>query len=102
VPSWVVEKVVSFDDHPAVDLADHLPTCLAFIEAALANNTQHAVLVHCTAGISRSATVVIAYLMRRFACSFLSAYAFVAEKRPVICPNSGFQEQLRDGQWFSL
>lgn len=95
LPPGIVEQHVSFDDHPGVDLLVRLPACLAFLETALRENPRHAVLVHCTAGISRSASVVIAYLMRRFAVPFETAYAYVATKRPIVCPNWGFQEQLR-------
>lgn len=54
----------------------------------------HRVLVHCFAGISRSATIVIAYLMKTKKWPFLKAYEFVKAKRPVIDPNLGFIYQL--------
>jgi protein-tyrosine phosphatase len=49
-----------------------------------------AVLVHCAAGVSRSASVVIYYIMRHFRWSFAKALAHVKAKRSVICPNDGF------------
>lgn len=52
------------------------------------------VLVHCDKGVSRSATVLIAYLMRTYRWSFNVALAFVAEKRR-IKPNENFKEQLQ-------
>ncbi|KAF3928614.1 hypothetical protein AA313_de0204485 [Arthrobotrys entomopaga] len=52
------------------------------------------VLVHCDQGVSRSATVVIAYLMRLHKWSFIDTYAFVKEKRR-IRPNQNFREQLQ-------
>lgn len=45
-------------------------------------------------GKSRSATVVIAYLMNRFHLSVLDALARLREARPVCEPNSGFMHQL--------
>lgn len=48
------------------------------------------VLVHCFAGSSRSATVVIAYLMSRNSLDFNTAYRFVKEKRYETEPNLGF------------
>ena len=46
-------------------------------------------------GISRSPTIVISYLMYKEKMKFEEAYDFVKEKRKVISPNSGFQEQLK-------
>lgn len=54
------------------------------------------VLVHCAAGVSRSASFTIAYLMNRHDMDYLSALAFVKQKRKVINPNSGFRKQLQE------
>ena len=48
------------------------------------------VLVHCAAGVSRSASIVIAYLMRIKGWTYAEAFSYVKSKRFVICPNSGF------------
>ena len=53
------------------------------------------ILVHCMAGASRSATIVIAYLMWTEKLKFVKAFDFVKEKRPIVCPNMGFQDQLK-------
>uniref|UniRef100_A0A0K0DLM5 TYR_PHOSPHATASE_2 domain-containing protein n=1 Tax=Angiostrongylus cantonensis TaxID=6313 RepID=A0A0K0DLM5_ANGCA len=55
---------------------------------------ESAVLVHCLAGVSRSATVVAAYLITACDLSFSSALKFIAKKRPVVNPNFGFRMQL--------
>jgi protein-tyrosine phosphatase len=47
-------------------------------------------LVHCAAGISRSSSTVIAYLMKKFGWTYVKAHGFVRGKRPVISPNNGF------------
>jgi hypothetical protein len=52
------------------------------------------VYVHCQAGISRSASIVIAYFIRKYLISVDQAFALVAQKRPCIYPNLGFQKQL--------
>ncbi len=55
------------------------------------------------AGVSRSASVVIAYIMKTENCSFQSAFAEVKIARPAIKPNAGFTEQLKKfGQWISF
>ena len=52
------------------------------------------ILIHCMAGVSRSVTLTIAYLMYRYRMSMQSAYQFVKEKRPAISPNLNFMGQL--------
>ena len=52
------------------------------------------VLVHCAMGVSRSATALVAYLMRAYQWNVNDALAFVAEKRR-IKPNENFKEQLQ-------
>jgi protein-tyrosine phosphatase len=54
------------------------------------------VLVHCAAGVSRSASFVIAYLMRVEKMKYVDAYQSVKTKRQIIRPNSGFVKQLRE------
>jgi protein-tyrosine phosphatase len=62
-----------------------------FIDAAIARG---ACLVNCSAGVSRSASVCIAYLMTRKKATFDEAFSTVAKARPEICPNVGFRAQL--------
>ena len=59
-----------------------------------------AVLVHCAAGVSRSATLVLAYLMRRMGWQYLQAFGFVQQRRPYIRPNPGFVLQLQAYQLY--
>ncbi len=53
-----------------------------------------AVLVHCYAGISRSVSVCIAYLMRFKGMSYDKACGFMFDKRPCSSPNSKFRLDL--------
>ena len=53
------------------------------------------VLVHCSSGISRSSTIVIAYLMKHRKLSLESAYDKVFRSRPIIVPNDGFFRALQ-------
>jgi len=54
------------------------------------------VLVHCLAGISRSVTVTVAYLMFCMSLSLEDAYEFLRRVRPNISPNFNFMGQLAD------
>lgn len=53
------------------------------------------VLVHCAAGRSRSASIVIAYLMNRLDLTLAQALQFVKSKRPQVSPNSSFMKELK-------
>ena len=53
-----------------------------------------AILVHCMAGISRSPSVVAAYLMRAEGLSLADALAAIVSVRPIVSPNRGFLVQL--------
>lgn len=52
------------------------------------------VLVHCQAGMSRSASIVAAYLMTEYDIDPMEAVAMIREKRPVIEPSATFWHQL--------
>ena len=54
-------------------------------------------LVHCSQGVSRSVTLVIAYLMWRRDLCFEEAFAAVKAARGVANPNIGFVCQVRLG-----
>lgn len=74
-----------------------LPQFIRRIEAALEDG-RGAVLVHCAAGRSRSAAVVIAYLMVKHDWRFEVANTFVQKKRK--CVSTKFEDQLR--LWYDV
>jgi len=83
---------IQIQDSSDQNLLSILPSCIDFISKGIKKNS---VLVHCGAGISRASSVVIAYLMSAKRDSFENIWAFVKERRPWACPNSGFQRQLK-------
>lgn len=85
------EKISTYFDYTYDFINEHI---------SLGNN----VLVHCAAGISRSATIIINYLLRKIyetedvrtcPCKLLqNIIQFMRKSRPKVNPNSGFQSQL--------
>eukprot|EP01071_Lankesteria_metandrocarpae_P006365 Lankesteria_metandrocarpae@DN4329_c0_g1_i1.p1 len=57
-------------------------------------NRGESVLVHCKSGVSRSATVILCYLVTRKNFSLHDAFFHVRSKREVVSPNMGFMRQL--------
>ncbi|KAG2374315.1 hypothetical protein C9374_010885 [Naegleria lovaniensis] len=66
--------------------------CFQFIE--MAKREQRKVLVHCFMGMSRSACLVVACLMKFKEWSLEKAFQYVKKKRPSIEINCGFMKQL--------
>ncbi|KAF4794525.1 hypothetical protein TURU_101660 [Turdus rufiventris] len=85
--------VEAFDD-PSFDLSTFFYDAANFIGKAL-NSPGGKVFVHCAMGVSRSATLVLAFLMIHENMTLVDALKAVSAHRN-ICPNSGFLSQLRD------
>ena len=84
-------------DAPGTDLSVYFEDVSRFIGGALAEDTDNKVFVHCFRGVSRSATLVLAYLMtakQPRAMSATDLLEFVRSKRGVADPNIGFWRQL--------
>ncbi len=67
-----------------------------FCSSDEARSKKCGILVHCLAGISRSVTVTVAYLMQKLNLSLNDAYDFVKRKKSNISPNFNFMGQLLD------
>ncbi|KAJ7843737.1 protein-tyrosine phosphatase-like protein [Mycena olivaceomarginata] len=87
---------IAVQDWPDQDLFTHLKAANAFINGAR-EVAEEGVLVHCYQGVSRSATIVAAYLMASHPpvhSSDIAAVTFIRTLRPIVQPNSGFLSQL--------
>lgn len=84
--------MISIDDSHDQDIHQYFESTNAFIKLGTENNGK--VLVHCHAGVSRSATLVLAYLMYEYHMTLDDAKALLKSKRPCTCPNRGFLLQL--------
>lgn len=72
-------------------IGDHFERAIEFV----ASNTTGSTLIHCRAGISRSSTLVMAYLMQVNHWTLNKAFSFVKSKRGCVAPNFGFLGQLQ-------
>jgi len=81
-------------DESTADLGRHLESVCGFIDRTLKSGRN--LLVHCHQGISRSASITIAYLILNHGMSFETAYGMVKRKRACIKPNSGFLRVLQE------
>ena len=94
VPSYnkednFIHKVIGIPDVFTENIIQYFGECLLFME----DNKK--VLVHCMAGASRSATIIIAYLMWKNQLDFTEAVTLLEQIRPIISPNYGFVRQLQ-------
>ncbi|MFS7933174.1 putative phosphoric monoester hydrolase [Helianthus anomalus] len=91
-PNDFTYKTLDVHDRADVNIAQYFDDCFGFINDAKRTGS---VLVHCFAGRSRSATVVVAYLMKTHGMSSSKALNLVKSKRSVVAPNVGFMLQLQ-------
>ncbi|XP_057688404.1 dual specificity protein phosphatase 26-like [Corythoichthys intestinalis] len=82
---------IEANDSCNFDMSVNFQAAADFIHTALSRGGQ--VLVHCHVGVSRSATLVLAYLMLKQRLTLVEAICAVKENRGVI-PNRGFLRQL--------
>merc|ERR1712216_764656 len=70
----------------------NLASAVAFVDASIKAGGR--ALVHCAAGISRSSTIVLAYLVAHHNVSLRRAFELTRQARPVVWPNLGFMRIL--------
>lgn len=87
-----IRHQILLDDTEDADVLRHLLPSIHFIQAEMSKG--RGVLVHCHGGISRSATIVAAYLMYTLNLDPEAALEMIRKVRPNIEPNQGFSRQL--------
>jgi protein-tyrosine phosphatase len=87
---------VGIHDEDAANILLYLNGATKFIHYYISRG--ESVVVHCEMGISRSASICIAYLIKYQGLTREEAYIKIKSKRPHICPNSGFWDQLNTFQ----
>ena len=85
---------IPIDDTSNQNIEQYFDSSYNFIENAV--NTNNNILVHCFAGRSRSASILIAYFMKKNNWSYDLAYQYLKEKRQIIKPNIFFIKELKE------
>lgn len=83
---------IPITDQIGQNVAGYFPQAIEFIDKG--REQKKGVLVHCLAGISRSVTVMLAYLMSHKQLSLNEAYNMVLKRKSNIDPNFHFMQQL--------
>eukprot|EP01061_Rhynchopus_euleeides_P022072 TRINITY_DN35976_c0_g1_i1.p1 TRINITY_DN35976_c0_g1~~TRINITY_DN35976_c0_g1_i1.p1 ORF type:complete len:268 (+),score=43.85 TRINITY_DN35976_c0_g1_i1:220-1023(+) len=94
ITQWEFVKYlhITVKDHSDEPISDHFEEVITWLEDV--RRTQGRVLVHCKQGISRSATMTIAYVMHLCRVPYRVAHDAVQSRRPAINPNLGFVTAL--------
>jgi hypothetical protein len=94
LPEHVKRMYVRLIDSESSDIAAHFDDAGRFIDEELRAGGR--CLIHCAAGISRSATILLSFLMRFRNYDLRSAFNLVKSIRRVVRPNNGFFQNLLD------
>ena len=87
---------IPLEDKTEQDISKFFAEAWDFIEGELSKSPDSRIFVHCYAGVSRSSSIVISYLMKKFNMKYQQAFDVVKMRRPSIYPNEAFVLQLKD------
>nr|XP_028586151.1 dual specificity protein phosphatase 5 [Podarcis muralis] len=85
-------KWIPVEDNHTADISSHFQEAIEFIDCT--RRAGGKILVHCEAGISRSPTICMAYLMKMRKFRLEEAFDYIKQRRSLISPNFGFMGQL--------
>lgn len=95
-PNDFTYKNIPIRDIPGENIDNYFSISNEYISKAIKGGGK--VLVHCMCGVSRSATLVAAYLMYAHNYSCEDAIKLLQKRRSCVDPNDGFKEQLSNFQ----
>ncbi len=94
--SNVVYEHVEIADSQDVLIRQYFQECIDKMNISMKNDG--VLLLHCSAGMSRSPTILMAYFMKMHHMSLQQALHFVRSRHPQTKPNPGFMDDLK---WYS-
>ncbi|XP_070566258.1 dual specificity protein phosphatase 19-like [Ptychodera flava] len=80
-------------DLPETDITSYFDQCFQFIDGA--KTSGGVALIHCNAGVSRSVSIIVAYLMTTEKIPMEESMRQLKQVRPAVGPNQGFKQQLQ-------
>lgn len=86
-------KWIPVEDNNMADISSHFQEAIDFIDHVKQSGGK--VLVHCEAGISRSPTICMAYIMRTQRLQLEEAFDLIKQRRALVSPNFSFMGQLQ-------
>lgn len=86
--------LVPVDDDDHTNISEWFDLVARWIQDRLDDPNPHAVLIHCLAGVSRSCTLLAAYLMKARKLTADQALKLISSQRPQVQPNESFIHQL--------
>lgn len=89
----IMYKFVNCLDLPETNINNILSESVPFIQSSIDNNKN--ILVHCNAGVSRSTSVIIGFLILNKGYTYSESYDICKTARGCIKPNEGFEKQLK-------
>jgi protein-tyrosine phosphatase len=87
-----IQKIIPINDMETEPFYKYFDTCCEFIQEGIQKG---AVLVHCLNGVSRSATAILAYMVKIQKMTLEDALKIVQSAKPNVLPNAGFLRQLK-------
>jgi protein-tyrosine phosphatase len=87
-------------DLPSQNIRKHFDQAIEFIDSALRSKGN--ILVHCSAGISRSPTLVLAYMMKKNHWTLEEAFDKMRKLRQIVDPNVSFIVQLKEWEKYVM
>ena len=89
-----VYKICGLSDDDDQDVKQYFKEGIQFMQEA--TDEGGTVLVHCAAGISRSGSMMVAYVMQKEKMSLEESLKYVQARRKKVFPNKGFMKQLEE------